>query len=141
MFDFPVTLTSAEEGGYVVTFSDVPEAITRGEDEQEALLAARDALETALSMYVDGRRDLPVASPAGEHPVVRSRAITCAKLALYAAMREQGVRKAELARRLNWHVPQVDRVLDLDLARRLEQVETALAAPGRELRVEVRRAA
>jgi len=90
---------------------------------------------------VDGHRDLPVASPAGEHPVVRPRAITCAKLALYAAMREQGVRKAELARRLDWHLPQVDRVLDLDHARRLEQVETALAAPGRELRVEVRRAA
>ena len=32
MFEYPVLLTPAEEGGFVVTFPDVPEAITQGED-------------------------------------------------------------------------------------------------------------
>ncbi len=51
MFDFPVILKAQPEGGFVVHFPDVPEAITQGEDEEEeeALLYAVDALETALS--------------------------------------------------------------------------------------------
>ncbi len=56
-------------------------------------------------------------------------------------MREEGLGKAELARRLGRHLPQVDRILDLGHASRLDQVEAALHALGRELSVEVARAA
>ena len=61
MFDYPVTLTP--DGDTVMaTFADVPEAITFGADEDEALLNAIDALETALSFYVEARKPLPAAS-------------------------------------------------------------------------------
>jgi antitoxin HicB len=60
---------------------------------------------------------------------------------LYYAMREQGVGRAELARRLRWHLPQVSRVLDLRHASRMEHVEAALAALGLRLIVDVARAA
>ena len=62
MFDYPVTLTSDDNGTVLVTFADVPEAITFGADEDEALLNAIDALETGLSFYVDERKPLPSAS-------------------------------------------------------------------------------
>lgn len=42
-------------------------------------------------------------------------------------MTDQGMRKAELARRLGWHVPQVDRLFDLRHASKFEQLETAVA--------------
>ena len=61
MFDYPVTLTP-DSDTVLVTFADVPEAITFGADEDEALLNAIDALETGLSFYVDARKPLPVAS-------------------------------------------------------------------------------
>ena len=48
MFLYAVTLRRDRNGGFVVTFKDIPEAITQGETEAEALAAARDALETAL---------------------------------------------------------------------------------------------
>lgn len=64
-----------------------------------------------------------------------------AKAALYDAMRAQGVGRAELARRLRWHLPQVNRVLDLRHASRMEHVEAALAALGLRLVVDVARAA
>lgn len=132
MWDYPVELTpDEEEGGFVVTFPDVPEAITQGEDQEEALLYARDALETALSMYVDSGRDLPVPSPADGRDTVRPNALECAKLDIYVAMRVQDVRKAELARRLHWHMPQVDRLLDLSYASKLSQVEQAAASLGK----------
>ncbi len=141
MFCYPADLTPAEEGGYVVTFPDVPEAVTQGEDREEALLAARDALETALSMYVASHEALPPPSPAKRRTTICPSALACAKLAVYQAMWGQGIGKAELARRLNWHLPQVDRVLDLDHASRLDQVESALAVLGRELVVDARTAA
>lgn len=138
MFDYPVKLDRAEEGGFVVTFRDVPEAVTQGEDVDEALMRAVDALETALELYLDENRALPTPSKArrGER-TVRPSALACVKLSVYQAMREQGVRKSDLARRLGWHLPQVDRLLDLHHASRLEQAEAALAALGRRIELNV----
>jgi antitoxin HicB len=138
MLDYPVILEGQPEGGFVVTFPDVPEAITQGEDADEALLYAIDALETALSFYVDDRKPLPVPSkPKRGQKTVRPSALECAKLGVYRAMTEQGIKKAELARRLGWHMPQVDRLFDLRHASRLDQIEAAARALGRQVEVSV----
>jgi antitoxin HicB len=139
---YPALLTPDPDGGFTVTFRDVPEAITEGDTREEALLRAEDALESALAMYVAGNEPLPPSSePEPEEAMVPLSALGMAKTALYEAMREQGVGRAELARRLRWHLPQVSRVLDLRHASRMEQVETALAALGLRLIVDVARAA
>jgi antitoxin HicB len=137
MFDYPVTLTP-DHGTVLVTFADVPEALTFGADEEEALLYAVDALETALSFYVDARKALPVVSkPARGQATVRPSALECAKLGVYQAMTEQGIKKAELARRLGWHMPQVDRLFDLRHASKFEQIEAAAKVLGRHVEVRV----
>ncbi len=136
MFDYPVTL-APDDGTVLVTFPDVPEAITFGADEDEALLQAVDALESALSFYVGSRRPLPVPSAADGHPTVRPSALECAKLGVYQAMTEQGLRKTDLARRLGWHLPQVDRLFDLNHASRFDQIEAAARALGRHIEVRV----
>lgn len=133
MFDYPVDLTPDDNDTVLVTFPDVPEAITFGDDIDEALLRAVDALESALSFYVDARQALPVPSLAEGRPTVRPTAMECLKLGIYQAMMEQGVRKAELARRLGWHMPQVDRLLDLNHASRLDQIEAAARALGKRI--------
>ena len=136
--NYPVHLQPAIEGGFVVSFPDVPEAITQGDDEAEALLRAVDALETAVEFYTDDGKDLPHASaPVGDQFTVRPTAQACIALSIYQIMRDQGVRKSELARRLGWHMMQVDRLLDPNHASKLNQVETALAALGRRLEVDV----
>ncbi|MCL1860823.1 MAG: type II toxin-antitoxin system HicB family antitoxin [Proteobacteria bacterium] len=138
MFDYPVMLTVDTNGTVMVTFTDVPETITFGADEDEALLQAVDALETGLSFYVDARVPLPVASaPAEGQKTVRPSALECAKLGVYQAMVEQGVKKAELARRLGWHMPQVNRLFDLHHASRLDQIEAAAHVLGKDVLVSV----
>lgn len=133
MFNYPVTLT-LDDGNVLVTFADVPEAITFGTDEQEALVQAIDALETGLSFYMDTRQPLPVPSKAKRgQKTVSPSALECAKLGVYKAMTDQGIRKAELARRLGWHMPQVDRLFDLRHASKFEQLETAAAVLGKRL--------
>lgn len=136
MFDYPVILTP-DDGTVLVTFPDVPEAITFGADEDEALLQAVDALESALAFYVGDRKPLPVPSAAEGRATVRPSALECAKLGVYQAMTEQGIRKAELARRLGWHLPQVDRLFDLNHASRLDQIEAAARALGRSVEIRV----
>jgi antitoxin HicB len=132
MLRYPVILKRNTNDTILVTF---------GDDKEEALLSALDALETALSMYVDGRREIQRPSSPKRSKFVTLPALTEAKLALYAAMRTAGVGKAEMARRLNGHLPQVDRLLDLMHASRLDQIESAFRAMGMQLSIEVHKAA
>jgi antitoxin HicB len=74
-------------------------------------------------------------------PFATLPALTEAKLALYTAMRAGKIGKAELARRLNCHMPQVDRLLDLRHASRLDQLEAAFRVLGKQLSVQVSEAA
>ena len=139
MFNYPTTFTR-DGDTILVTFRDVPEAITFGANKEEALLNAVDALETGLSFYVESRKALPLPLPSkakrGEI-TVSPTALECAKLGVYQAMTEQGIKKAELARRLGWHLPQVDRLFDLRHASKLEQIEAAASALGRHIEVRV----
>jgi antitoxin HicB len=62
---FPVSLTHDEvDGGLVVTFRDIPEAITQGETVEEVLHMAKEALETALEFYFEDGRTVPMPSNA-----------------------------------------------------------------------------
>jgi antitoxin HicB len=142
MLRYPVQLAVDDTGAVSVSFPDVPEAHTFGEDESEALARAVDALETALSIYVDGRQAIPAPSRLKRRQkAVALPLLTEAKLALYEAMRTGRVGKAELARRLNWHLPQVDRLLDLMHSSRLDQIEAAFRALGLRLNLSVEHAA
>ncbi len=49
-FVYPAIFTpDAKDGGFVVTFVDIPEAITQGETEEEAWHEAADCLEEAIA--------------------------------------------------------------------------------------------
>lgn len=48
-------LTPEKDGGYSVTFPDIPGCITQGDTKEEALKMAKEALELTLEDYMDGR--------------------------------------------------------------------------------------
>ena len=142
MYSYPVVLKPDDNGTILVRFPDLPGVRTFGDDKADALHRAIDALETMLIARMDEKKDIPRASkPRRGQKTVTLPALSAAKVALYEAMRTHGVRKAELGRRLGWHMPQVDRLLDLRHASRLDQLEAALAALGKALHVEVKDAA
>lgn len=64
-YAFPCELTPDEDGGFVVTIPDVPEAITGGRDLAAALTMAEDALATALAGYALEQRAIPTPT----HPI------------------------------------------------------------------------
>ncbi len=137
MLRYPVKLEHDTNGTILVGFPDVPEAHTFGADRDEALARAVDALETALMLYMDDRQAIPKPSRSKRGPYIVLPALTEAKLALYSAMRAARISKTEMARRLNCHLPQVDRLIDLQHRSRLDQLEAAFRALGKQLSVEI----
>ena len=132
MLAYPIVLED-DDGAVLATSPDFPELTTFGADRNEALARARDALQEAIAARIHDRKDIPPPSPGETRAVLPT--LTVIKVMLYQCMREQGIGKAELARRLGWHMPQVDRVLDVQHRSRLDQMDAALAAMGRQLHV------
>jgi antitoxin HicB len=128
MLSYPIDLTDDDNGTVLATSPDFPELTTFGEDRDDALLHAVDALEEAIAARIAHREDVPVPSAGRYRAALPTQ--TALKVLLYRAMRERGVRKAELARRLHWKGPQVDRLLDLRHASRLKQLDDAFHALG-----------
>ena len=83
MFCYPVTLTPDDNGTILVTFPDIPEAVTFGDNEEEALLRAVDALESMLAAKMADREDIPTPSSTDDGPYVRLSALPTAKVLLY----------------------------------------------------------
>ena len=136
---YRVSLKRASNGTVVASFPDVPEAHTVGNDEAQALARAPDALQTALAIYVDARRDLPRPTrPRKGQRAVALPPLAAAKLAIHQSMRDHGVTQVELARRIGCDPKDVRRLLDLMHRSRLDRLEAALAALGKRLVVEVR---
>ncbi len=143
-YTYPCSLApDREEGeGFVATFPDVPEAITGAKTREETLALVQVGLAVALGMYVRCREDIPVPSPAAAGQVlVPVPPIIAAKLALYTAMRKQGITNVALASRLQLSEGAVRRLTNPRHRSHIGQVEKALRAVGRSLVVEDRAAA
>ena len=133
---YPVILQEDDNNTYLVRFPDFPEAITYGDTKEEALEHAVDALATAIDAYIADRRDIPDPStPKARQATVTLPLLMGTKVALYQSMRNQRIGKAELARRLDVHLPQIDRLLDVRHSSQLGQLESAFKALGQTVEV------
>lgn len=56
---YPATF-KPDTGGFVVTFRDIPEAITQGDDEADAVDMAKDALLLSIDFYFEQKRHVPL---------------------------------------------------------------------------------
>ncbi len=137
-----VTLTPDTNDTLYVTCPVLPEVNTFGEDEADALLRAAEAIEFALYFRVreGGEIPNPGRRRAGQLAVDLPSLVN-AKVELYRLMKEQGLRKADLARALKVQRTQIDRLLDLDHATRMDMVDAAFRALGHALTLKVSNAA
>jgi antitoxin HicB len=133
---YPVRITRDDNNTFLVTFPDVPGALTFGDTREEALERAQDALLTVFDACMKDRRDIPEPSTT-RGAYVELPALETAKICLYREMKARNIGKAELAKRLDWHLPQVDRVIDVHHASRLDQMEEAFAAVGKRLELTI----
>ena len=136
-YAYPCVLNPEEGGGFYVVFPDVRGALTCGADTAEALEMAEDALVAILAVHVHKHMPLPIPSPAADgHYLVAVPPIPAAKLALYTAMRVQGIDEAALGERLGIDVDAVRKLIDPDRYTHITRIMEALRVMGRSLIIE-----
>jgi antitoxin HicB len=135
---YPIVLETDDNGTLLVVCPDLPEVTTFGEDLEDALQRASDAIEEALAARIARREDIPPPSPPGGRRCVALPPLTSAKVKLYQEARVRGMTKAAIGRLLGWHGPQVDRLFDLRHPSKFEQIDRALRTMGKCLDVTVR---
>jgi antitoxin HicB len=140
MLGYRIKLEPDDNGTLLVTCPALPEVTTFGENEADAIHHAVNAIEEAIAARMAASEDVPEGHQRGPR-LVRLPALTVLKVELYRQLREAGMTRAELARRLGWKRESVDRLFRLDHASRLEQIEAAFAALGQAVSVSVHAAA
>ena len=136
-FIFPVQLTpDNEDGGYVVTFRDLPEAITQGESISESLREAVDCLEEAIASRINDNREIPQPSILQEGEYLVELPLTMVfKALVYQAFREKEINKTQLARQLNLNEKEIRRILNPRHGTKLSTIERVLTALGKKIEV------
>ncbi|MGA2128635.1 MAG: type II toxin-antitoxin system HicB family antitoxin [Xanthobacteraceae bacterium] len=129
---------SGEDAVVVVSFPDVPEAITEGNDRAEAYAQAEEALGLALLTYPARGLALPKARSRSRDlvPVAVDPEIAV-KLALLEAVRAARLSKSEFARRIGKDEKEARRILDPRHATKLPTLTAALRKLGQRLVVGV----
>jgi antitoxin HicB len=140
MLGYRIKLEPDDNGTLLVTCPALPEVTTFGENEADAIHHAVGAIEEAIAARMAAGEDVPEGHQRGPR-LVRLPALTVLKVELYRQLREAGMTRAELTRRLGWKRESVDRLFRLDHASRLEQIEAAFAALGQAVSVSVHAAA
>lgn len=127
-----------DTGGFVVTFRDIPEAITQGDDEADAVDMAKDVLLSSMDVYFEDQRPVPLPStPLPGERLIALPASVAAKVLLLNEMLAQKVIASDLARRMETTRQEVHRLIDLNRTTRIDRIEDALKALGRDLNLSV----
>ncbi len=130
-YEYPCVLTQERQGGFSVSFPDIPEALTCGDSRAEALAMAEDALAAALGAYMKSKENIPLPSRAiRRQEMVAVPPVVAAKLALYNAMRREGLTRVALAGRLGLSEGAVRKLLNPDHRSHISQIQKALRAVG-----------
>jgi antitoxin HicB len=136
---YPAIFEQADDGRFVVTFRDIPEAITQGDSEEEAVEMAADALLTAMDFYFEDRRPVPLPSkPKEGERLVGLPPSVSAKVLLLNEMLSQKIRPADLARAMSIKPQEVNRIVNLEHPTKIDTLALAFKALGRELDLVVR---
>jgi antitoxin HicB len=120
--------------GFMVSFPDIPEALTGAATREEALALAADALTAAMDFYLEYRRQVPAPSaPKRGQVTIDLPPSVGAKVLLLNEMLRQQVKPAELARRMNVRPQEVNRLTDLHHPTKIDTISLALRAIGKRL--------
>ncbi len=135
MLAYPIRLNKDDNGTYLVTCPDFPEVTTFGNTRNKALEYARHAIEEAVEARIADREEIPTPSN-GRCKVALS---TQATLTVFLSniMLNKNVNKSQLARKLRWHRPQVDRLLNIRHETRLDQIDAAFRALETRVKVSI----
>jgi antitoxin HicB len=133
-FAFPVQLTPDIDGGYVVTFRDLPEAITQGDSIAECLKEASDCLEEAIAARIDDNLEIPQPSLIKEREYLVYLPLSMVfKTLVYLSFQETKMSKSQLANKLNLDEKELKKILNPREITELSTLDKIFSALGKQL--------
>lgn len=136
--DYPATLTPNGEGGYIVTFRDVPEAITEIWDKNELKETATDCLVTSVDFYIEDHRLFPAPSKTKKDDVIIQLPISIsAKILLLNTMVSGNIRPVDLAKKMGIKPQEVNRIIDTGHTTKIDTIAKALSVLGKNLQLSI----
>lgn len=138
---YPAKLVKDNDGRYLVTFPDLPEALTDGETIEEAMIEATDCLEEAIAGRINRNETIPEPSVRkGRMKNVDLSAQFVMKVLVHVAFQEAGITQTELANRIKTDTKEARRILDPHYGSKLPKMEQALKALGYKVQVGISKA-
>ncbi len=127
-----------DDGGFVITFRDLPEAISQGDTVEDCVIEAADCLEEAIAARIDDQLDIPVPTESqGDEYDIPVPLQTAMKAALYIAMKEENISNVELASRLSVNEKEIRRILDPHHGSKLPNMQRALSALNKQAELSI----
>ncbi|PHM48564.1 type II toxin-antitoxin system HicB family antitoxin [Xenorhabdus miraniensis] len=135
---YPVILEPVAEGGYFVSFPDIPEALTQGDTREEALEMALDALITSFEFYFEDNKKIPLPHPVGQdEDYVEVPLSVASKVLMLNAFVDSKLTQIELANRMGVKKQEVTRIFDLHHSTKIDTVAKAATAIGHQLTLSI----
>ena len=127
-----------DEGTVLVTSPDFPEVITFGETREDALKYAVGAFQEIIAGYVHYKKSIPKPSKIrANDDFITLPLQTEMKILMHESMRDSGMKKSQLARKMKLHRQEMERLLDFNKSTNLDRIESAFAAMGKRISFEV----
>ncbi|AMW15806.1 type II toxin-antitoxin system HicB family antitoxin [Glaesserella parasuis] len=127
-----------EDGSYNVSFRDIPEALTCGDNYEDALEMAKDALLTSMDFYFEDHRKVPLPSPPQEGEVLIELPTSIfAKVLLLNEMVDQNISNVELAKRIAVKPQEVQRITNLGHSTKIDTIARAINALDKQFELRV----
>ena len=139
MFNYLATVDYIEEEGtYEISYCDFPEIQGATFNKENIELEAEETLTAAIAELIASRLPIPLPSSDAKNAfIVYLPILSCLKIALSNAIIETNTRKSDLARKLNINAQQIERLLDIHYASKIEALEQALYLLGYDIAVMV----
>ena len=138
IYAYPVRYAGAKEGGWVISCRDLPEVVSQAEESENRTEVAEGALQAAIEGRILADMEIPKPSaPKKGEELVAVPLETAAKAALYSTVREQGITKTQLAKKMDVNEKEARRLLDPRHSSKLPRIAQALHALGKRLQVAV----
>lgn len=141
MFHYPASYTFDEASGeYHIQYRDFPELESVTYSLEDIELEAQDGIKNGIAAEMEERRPVPAPSALQAGDIaIHVPILVRLKAELHNAMLATNTRKADMARKLGLNAAQMDRLLDVYYASKVEALEQALYLLGFEADVIVRK--
>ena len=134
-FSYPLRIEQ-DEGVYVLSFRDIPEAIGEASSKDEIRSNALDILEIVLDYYFKANLPIPEASaPENGEQLIELPLSFVAKIILHNTMMKNGVRSVDLARKMDISTSEAVRITSPRYKTKIDTMAKAVSAAGGHLQL------